>query len=1051
MPSEYQESTYDLLDVGAGLNAYSRSTERAMDRIKSRVSEITSSFNWRIANKFLDNCLNVFNAFRQITRPVKEIYKTLTVRGLIEGMEEYNNLIITTRSSVLAMARFYTNSVDSMAEATKNVSENIMELNDYADDTIYRFEHMTTAVNKFVQAGLRMDDATSISKGLANLLAYTGNTNPETFENVALAMSRAIQSGKMQLYQWRQMENAGLAGREISEMYYLMAGAMGKDVGSNFEEEFGSLYEQIDGKWKLRKDIEEGDFDSFRDSLSDWLTSDVLANAMTYIGRGSALTEAELAAEGITGAAADLVLKLAREGEEQARTLKTWSQLVDNVQEAAGTAWAEVWMALLGDATKAGEIWTQVGDIFTGDGHNKWGNPASLLYELTQGLNKIVETVDPNAVQQSIILIAKAIDGYSRSILRTLGVDDFESIGKKLGDIINVFSGARELSANAGFLEKAAKRIHDFLEQLSQGKPAPVIRSIIKLLGSLVNVIKKVWEVLSRIVKNIFGGWDGLFDTLTSMLDKFVGVLDKLLNMLGDAADRVGKSVKKMSFSDMVKFLIEGVGLYALFDLVSGIIGSFDPSQIQASANIFFGLAAFLAAVALLSYTDIEKVDKILIRISALIGDLTNLVMVYGMFMKVFPFFFNLIGSVLKFNPGINGGGGGLSSIFTVFGSKGLIAIAVGAIAVSLAVIFNALKDISPEQLDKAKYLLISAGLVLGVALLGIYGLSKTESAASFSPAQLWSIVALIVVLAAAIVAISFAAKLINGASIGAIVGTISIMIVFVGLVIALVVIMGALVAGTEGLGALLVPVLLLIGLAFIELAAAVVMLAFAASLMRSAGAEGVVNLLIALFGSMMALSMFGMPAGQGIQAIATSLVVLALSLFTLVPALYLASTAFDVFGSSLISLGIGFAGLGLGLAAMTNNRSWASMSMSAIDSLSGAQAAGFTHTVKTVFDSMVTGNTGANAIKEAMGTLGEDLGGAIERMSAGMETSLGSLTESVDGISESIAGGFTVTESETDFNALDVARKVNPVHQDRKYNSWVTNAFGPKSGGRGK
>lgn len=707
MPKNMQESTYDLIDAGSGLNEASKNTERVLDRIKRKLKENTY-LSYMLTSRLVGGLGKITRNVKSLMNPVRQLFKTLTIDGLIDGLEEYNNLIVTTRASVLATSRFYRDSFDAMAEATRNVSENIHELNTYADQTIYKFDQMTTAVNKFVQAGLKMDDATDIAMGLANILAYTGNVNPDTFQNVSLALSRAIQSGKMQLYQWRQFENAGIAGREISEMLYTVAGSMGKDVGNNFELEFGSLY---DSNGKIRDDIEEGDFESFRDSIGDWLTSDVLAKAFKYLGKGENLTREEMLLDGMNEAAADMVYNLARNGAIQAKTLKTFSQLVDNVQEAAGTAWADVWMKLLGDANKAGKIWTTVGEKFTGEG--------SILKEMTEGLAKLNDVVDEDAVQDSIFLIADALQGWARSWLALLGINDFKSIGKAIGDFINVFAGKKDLDKNSKWFERIAKFLRDIVKQFTEGKPNVILRAIAGALRAIFNVVKELIGLVTAFVGQLFGGWDGFANAFRVVFDAIAIGLQKLKNSLNGLKGVDVGNIDKMDWFELIKTVIKLGGTL----LAGGLIGkaltkfvnSFNPDAIGAVGKLFVGIAAMIAAIALLSLADILKVQSIMYALQDLFWTIAKSVLVIMAALKVIPLVTGIFAKAYNVMTDFGSGG----SLFSLFGDKGVFMIMLGMLTVGIAAIVTAAKSIKdPKPVEDIIIVTVSSITILILALL---------------------------------------------------------------------------------------------------------------------------------------------------------------------------------------------------------------------------------------------------------------------------------------------------------------------------------------------
>lgn len=720
MPNELENSTYDLLDAGSSLNETSRSTDSVLKKLKRRLKD-NQVLSWTITNTLINGLNTITGGVKNLTKPVKGLIQMATFKGAIAGLEEYNELLVTTRASAIAVSRFYKDelvegigNMTAMEQATNAVNNSLQELNEYADMTTYIFSDMTNSVNKFVQAGLRIEDATDIAQGLANVLAYTGNNTPEKYANTSLALSRAIQSGKMQLYEWRMFENANIAGKNVSEMLYRVAGAMGKDVGTNFEEEFGSLYEKnANGQFVLKSDISEDEFESFRSSISDWMSADVLAKAFSLIGQGKDLTMDILEAQGITGETAELVLDMAHQGYEQATTIKTLGQLLNAIQEATATSWAGVWTAILGDADQAGQLWTNVLKKFVNE------SKTGFLDEITNGVDNIAKIASRSSVVEAINLVADALIGLARAFLTLFGLGDFDSLGNDIGNAINVFSGQKVANSSSD-LERFAETLRKVAEGMRDLYKNPAFKAIASMIKAIGTAVRNLFVMVSSIVEKLFGSWDGFFNAISGIFER----IGRLFGMFTERVASITSSAKGSAgftntlnfaglFSDLFQFGLLITMIKPIGKGITKFVNSFDPASLNALSTFFIGLGVMFAALSLLSAQDVGNVMQILDAVKSLIsmiGWFTILVVLIAKLASIIGQARALITGKVE---GLASSGG--FSFFTLFGDKkSALYLAIASIAFAVAMIMRYAGTIS-NPLPAIALILVTTGAIGGL------------------------------------------------------------------------------------------------------------------------------------------------------------------------------------------------------------------------------------------------------------------------------------------------------------------------------------------------
>ena len=148
-----------------------------------------------------------------------KLLHSFAVEPIKDGFQEYE-LKLNSIQTVLANTARYGTSL-------KTVNQKLNDLNTYADKTIYNFAEMTHNVGLFTNAGMRVEDATSVIKGFSNEAAASG-TNATGAANAAYQLSQALSAGKVMLMDWRSLQNVGMGNKNMQNGLLEVAEAMGK-------------------------------------------------------------------------------------------------------------------------------------------------------------------------------------------------------------------------------------------------------------------------------------------------------------------------------------------------------------------------------------------------------------------------------------------------------------------------------------------------------------------------------------------------------------------------------------------------------------------------------------------------------------------------------------------------------------------------------------------------------------------------------------------------------------------------------------------------------
>ena len=270
----------------------------------------------------------------------KKISSALTLQPLKDGFAEYETQMDSVQTILANTQKDGTN--------IAQVNAALDELNTYADKTIYNFTQMTRNIGTFTAAGVKLDTSVKSIQGIANLAAVSGSTSQQA-STAMYQLSQAIAAGSVKLQDWNSVVNAGMGGQVFQDALirtseHLQTGAKAA----------------IAAKGSFRESLQEG-----------WITTEVLTQTLEQLSTAADTTEEYEAAvkkfvdQGYTQEEAKQMADLARTAGNAATKVKTFSQLIDTLQEALGSGWTKSWQLIIGDFEEAKELWTGVSDTLS--------------------------------------------------------------------------------------------------------------------------------------------------------------------------------------------------------------------------------------------------------------------------------------------------------------------------------------------------------------------------------------------------------------------------------------------------------------------------------------------------------------------------------------------------------------------------------------------------------------------------------------------------------------------------------------------------------------
>ena len=259
--------------------------------------------------------------------------QNITDKVMAMGEKMIRSVTIDQISAGFSKYAQKTEAVQTIMSATgksiEEVEKVLGKLNEYTDWTSFNFAEMTTTIGKFTSSGVDLETAERAMEGIGNEASLAG----ATIQNANHAMynfAQALATGRVQLMDWKSIENANMATKQFKETIIDTA------------VELGTLSKAQDGVAKTTKGTVV-DYAKFNATLSEgWFTSDVLIKSLEKY--------------------ADTSTELGKKAFDAAKKAITFGQAIDSVKDAVSTGWMNTFQLIFGDFEEASELWTGFAD-----------------------------------------------------------------------------------------------------------------------------------------------------------------------------------------------------------------------------------------------------------------------------------------------------------------------------------------------------------------------------------------------------------------------------------------------------------------------------------------------------------------------------------------------------------------------------------------------------------------------------------------------------------------------------------------------------------------
>lgn len=572
------------------------------------------------------------NITNSVINTGKKIVSSLTLDPVMDGFREYELKMDSVQTIM-----------NGTGATIEEVSAKLNELNEYADRTIYSFGDMTSNIGKFTNAGVGLDDAVGAIQGVANAAALSGS-NATQASHAMYNFAQALAAGYVKLIDWKSIETANMATVEFKTQLLESAVAAGT-LAKSADGMYTVLTKNGSGS-QMKETISATK--NFNDSLAyQWMTTEVLVKTLNDY--------------------ADETTDIGKRAFKAATEVKTFTQLLDTMQEAVGSGWAQTWEILIGNFDEAKEVLTEISQAFesvinaSADARNNmlesWkelgGRTAIIdgLRNTIEGLLSVITPIKeafrdifPPMTAENLLVITerfksfteklKLSDTASENLNRTfkglfamidIGKEAFFAFTNALKSVVSYF-----LPVGDGVLSMTGS-FGDFLVSIRDViKDTDVFNKIFETLGS---VIKPVADVVKNAIESIFDSLAS-FKTVDTTGVEDVGKrfergfkpFTAIANLVKGAFDIIVKVVEKVAplFTGLASAIGKGLGAAqkAIMDWLNDVNFSAGLDLFNAGvfATVLLGIRKFTK-----SLTDItDNADGIIGGIKEIFGGITG-------------------------------------------------------------------------------------------------------------------------------------------------------------------------------------------------------------------------------------------------------------------------------------------------------------------------------------------------------------------------------------------------------------------------------------------
>lgn len=496
-------STLDKLKQSLKLTGASKGLENVNAAAKSvdmsKLSESVGTVQAKFSAMEIVAVTAIANITNSAVNAGKRLVKSLSLDQVIGGWTKYEQKTASVQTIMNATGK----SIDE-------VNQYLNKLMWFSDETSYGFTDMTSALGQLTSAGGDIDKLIPMITGIANATAYAGKGASE-FSRAIYNLNQSYSSGSLKYMDWKSLELAGIASKELKQVFIDTGVAMGKIAeGEVTIANFGSTLQK---QW-ADTSVMEAAFGKFAE-LSE--------EAYKMVQAGEVDTASE-AIEKLSGKYSELGEKAFKSAQEA----KSFTEAIEATKDAVSSGWMKTFEILFGNYEEAKVLWTDLANTLW----DVFASGAEVRNELLSEWNEL---------------------GGRDNV-----IDSFKNIFHALSSIVTPIKEAfREIfpPTTAERLNELSKSLKNFTAILKLGdKQSENLKTTFKGLFSILDIVRQalnaIWNVVKPLISGVVTLGDGILG-ITAGISKWLINLNNTIRQ----TDIFNKALGK--FSDILVKIVE--------------------------------------------------------------------------------------------------------------------------------------------------------------------------------------------------------------------------------------------------------------------------------------------------------------------------------------------------------------------------------------------------------------------------------------------------------------------------------------------------------------
>ena len=523
-----------------------------LDKLKKKFSfkGIENSINTvsaSISNLEVVSITAIQNITNRVVNLGIQRIKSLTVDNLSRGWTKFGQKTTSVATMAAQNLKVAGKELTNYSEKMEVINEQLEKLNWFSDETSYTFTDMVDNIGKFTAAGQDLDSSVKAMEGIATWAALSGQ-NATTASRAMYQLAQAIGKGKIQLIDWKSIQNANMDTQEFRQTVLDTAVAMGQltKAGQNYVTKTGKKFTK----------------NQFTEALdTGWFTSDVLRKTLDKYSAAIDQIYEISEKEGLT--AAEVIEKYGDQLDafsvkafKAAQEARTFTDVLNATIDAVSSKWMKTFEILVGGYDDAKKLWSNLADEFY-DAFAESGNFRNSILEQWKNLegraDLFAHTGDENQgafwnIFDSIKAVVGAVKDAWNDIFPKTVFKDAKDQSKDLGNQFKTFTAR---------LQAFTKKMKPSEETLSRIRG--ILNGVFSVLKFGINLIKIAAALISPLLTLAVKGIQAISSILSSLGQKFAVFIENIQYKFGDFIDEVESSEKVFNAVNKVISTIEKV------------------------------------------------------------------------------------------------------------------------------------------------------------------------------------------------------------------------------------------------------------------------------------------------------------------------------------------------------------------------------------------------------------------------------------------------------------------------------------------------------------